>query len=138
MIVVDTRLSRICGSYCKNYELLMNLLEQAERNINYSRHGSPEESLTEKWTLSLHNVKYGFTDNVALDLKIGEHRIIRREETVSNLNLEFINWKSEKWIPQVDKMMLKVIIEVFTSGMFGFSRQIIKNGIFEATDVDTL
>lgn len=140
MKVSDSKLSRICGKYCSNYRLLINMLGAAEMNISMSKNGTDyAKSEMDEFHVILDIVHTGGLETiVVLGVRMNGSVIVRREQRFLELNLEFMSAEKEKWITHINKFFFEVMNSIFTAGAFKLSRQKIQDGVFEETDIDTL
>lgn len=140
MKVSDSKLSRICGKYCSNYRLLIDMLGAAETSICIAKDGNDySKSEMDECHIILDVVHSASLETVVvLGVRMNGSVILRREQRFVELNLEFMSAEKEKWITHINKFFFEAMSSVFTAGAFKLSRQKIQDGVFEEIDIDTL
>lgn len=140
MKVNDSEISRICGKHCPHYRLLLDLLSVAEQNMCMARYGGRHSiSETDECQVILDIVHSADPETIiVLGVRVNGSVVISREQRFSDLNLKFMRATNERWLSEIDKFFKESVASVFTTGVFKLSRQKVKDGVFEETDIDTL
>lgn len=140
MKVKDTEISRICGKHCTHYQLLLDMFSIAEQNMCMARYGTNRSvSETDECHVILDMIDDISPETVVvLCVKVNGSIVVRRQQRFSEMSLKFMHAGREKWISEIDRFFKESLTSVFTAGVFNLSRQKIKDGVFEETDIDTL